>query len=277
VSVFWLNPNLRGCAPSETPHQPDFFTPITPVDPAMPAPLSQYFDRIYVLNLPERLDRRRDMLQELAQVGVSAETTNLEVFAATKPTDADDFPSIGARGCFLSHLGILKAAHQAQLNRFLILEDDLAFSRFFVQHQTTILAQLDQQPWHIAYFGHVLPLDPPVGQSFVWQPSQVHLQTTHFLAIKGDMLGQLIDFLDVVLSRPAGHPLGGPMHVDGAYSTFREQHPQVQTLVANPCLGFQRSSASDVAGLKWFDRLPGLQQAVAVSRQVQTQLRKRRG
>jgi glycosyl transferase, family 25 len=242
----------------------------------MSARLSQSFDRIYVVNLPERSDRRRDMLQELDQVGVSAETPNLEIFAAIKPTEPGDFPSIGARGCFLSHLGILKAAQVAQLDQFLILEDDLAFSHFFIQHQATILAQLNQHPWQMAYFGHVLPLDPPASPGFAWQPTQAGLQTTHFFAIKGEILDSLISFLELVLSRPAGHPLGGPMHVDGAYSTFREQHPQIQTIIANPCLGFQRSSASDVAGLKWFDRVPGLQQAVGIGRKFQTQLKKRR-
>lgn len=246
----------------------------------MSAPLSQLFDRIYVVNLPERQDRRREMLQELSRVGMGVDTAELEIFPAIKPATVEDFPSIGARGCFLSHLAILQAAQKAKLRQCLILEDDLAFSPLFVKHQAEILAQLDQQPWQMAYFGHVLPLAPrakvTTASDFIWQPTQAALQTTHFFAIKGEILSQLVAFLELVLSRPAGHPLGGPMHVDGAYSTFRAQHPHIQTLIANPCLGFQRSSASDVAGLKWFDQVPGLQQCVILGRQLQTQLKKRR-
>jgi hypothetical protein len=242
----------------------------------MIAPLTEFFDRIYVINLPERRDRRSNMMHELAQVCVREGDPQLEIFPAVKVTDAEGFPGLGARGCFLSHLAILRAARDAKLKNLLILEDDLAFSPFFVKHQTTVLNQLCEQPWQIVYFGHILPLSPLPKGEFVWHLTQASLQTTHFLAINGEVIPQVVDFLELVLSRPAGHPLGGPMHVDGAYSTFRAQHPDVKTLLANPSLGFQRSSPSDVAGLRWFDKVPGLRQMASVGRAIQTEYQKRR-
>ncbi len=49
--------------------------------------------------------------------------------------------------------------------------------------------------------------------------------------------------------------MGGPQHFDGALSMFREQNPDVRTLIARPRLGFQRRSRSDISSA-WYDRLP---------------------
>ena len=48
------------------------------------------------------------------------------------------------------------------------------------------------------------------------------------------------------------------MHVDGAYSLFRAQNPEMLTLIATPSMGGQRSSRSDIYPNKWYDRIPGL-------------------
>ena len=58
-------------------------------------------------------------------------------------------------------------------------------------------------------------------------------------------------FMEELQQRPPGHPDGGPMHIDGAYSTFRVQNPDVVTLIASPNLGWQRSSRSDVTPNWW--------------------------
>ena len=59
----------------------------------------------YVINLEDRTDRRAEMEQQLRRVGWQA-----AFVAAIRPVDAGDFPSVGARGCFLSHLATLKQA-----------------------------------------------------------------------------------------------------------------------------------------------------------------------
>ena len=51
------------------------------------------------------------------------------------------------------------------------------------------------------------------------------VQCAHFLLINAAALTTVIKGLETILSRPAGHPLGGPMHVDGAYTTIRAQNP----------------------------------------------------
>jgi glycosyl transferase, family 25 len=236
-----------------------------------------YFERGFVVNLPERLDRRRAVERELAGVGVRLQSASdgslsgapgeIELFRAVRPTEPGDFPSIGARGCFLSHLEILRTAQRRGLANVLVMEDDLALSPRFDQDAPHMLRALQQARWGVAYLGHVLP-DPGGDAAFLLTDSTVELRTTHFYAINGWLFGRLIDHLESVLTRPAGHPAGGPMHVDGAYTMFRRQNPDVPTLVAQPTLGHQRASRSDICELRWFDRIPALRPMVSLARAV---------
>jgi hypothetical protein len=217
--------------------------------------LAEYFDLSYVVNLPQRTDRRREMVGELAQAGLPADGSKLIWFPAIRPDDAADFPSIGARGCFLSHLSILKDAHQRGARTVLIMEDDLAISPQLKQCERELVEQLARQDWDFAYLGHV-QAGLENTYPFALMPTKAPVMTTHFYLLHVRVLGKLIEFLEAVLSRPAGHPAGGAMHVDGAYSMFRAQNPGVRTLLASPSLGGQRSSRSDVADNSWYDSAP---------------------
>ena len=84
------------------------------------------FERIVVINLPERTDRRREMTAELRRAGIDRRDPRLQFFAGIRPADAGQYPSIGARGCFESHLGVIREAIRDRVESVLILEDDLA-------------------------------------------------------------------------------------------------------------------------------------------------------
>jgi glycosyl transferase family 25 len=221
---------------------------------ASQSPLLNFFDKSYIINLPERSDRCEQMKQELRMLGLSEPSERVVFFPAIKPTDRGEFPSIGARGCFLSHLDVLKEAKRQNLNHLLIMEDDLSFTGFLMKQQEIVVNELQRLNWDFAYLGHGLSL--PFNSKGIFQAYSEPLRLTHFLAINKKTIAQLVDFLEEILRRPSGHPEGGPMHVDGAYSTFRQRNPQVVTLIANPSLGFQRSSPSNVDGYKWFDKIP---------------------
>jgi glycosyl transferase, family 25 len=225
-----------------------------------------FFDKSYVINLPERQDRLRGIEHELKRLRGSHSSDKVKIFSAIKPTDQGEFPSIGARGCFLSHLAILKEAHAQNLRNLLIMEDDLSFSKFLIEHKESIAQELETLDWNFIYFGHTKSIVS--DQKKVFHEFNEPIEFTHFLAINGTIFEPLIHFLEQVLERPGGHPDGGPMHVDGAYSTFRAQNSRVITLLASPSLGFQRSSPSNIAGYKWFDRLPVLSQFLGTARTV---------
>lgn len=226
-------------------------------------PLMDYFDRCYIINLAERADRRREMERELAKVGMTLQSGKVDFFQAVRPESAGPFPSIGSRGCFMSHLGILREAKALGLRNVLVLEDDLAIDAHFLAAEEKLIEQLQHTAWDFAYFGHVLELPENAPENARLERHHGPIVTAHFYALNGGVIDRLLVFLETVLQRPPGHPDGGPMHVDGAYSTFRQQNPDVVTLVAVPSLGWQRPSRSDISPNRWYDRWPLIREAVA--------------
>jgi len=89
-------------------------------------------DAIYVINLPYRTDRRAEIDVQLARAGLSLSHPKVHLFEAVRPDEPGPFPSIGARGCFLSHLGVLKDAAMRGFDKVLVLEDDADFMRALV-------------------------------------------------------------------------------------------------------------------------------------------------
>jgi glycosyl transferase, family 25 len=215
---------------------------------------------IFVINLEHRTDRRIAMQKQLLRIGWHA-----EYFPAIRPKDAADFPSIGARGCFLSHLSVLKNARNAGVQQIVILEDDVNFTPEFIERWKFLMSALATREWSIFYPGHPIDHLPP-GLSRI--SPDMAVQCTHFMVINGPAISTLIGGLERILSRPAGHPQGGPMHLDGAYSTLRAQNHALATYAYFPALGYQRPSRTDVGTLKWFDRVGILTPIVDVARKL---------
>lgn len=227
--------------------------------------LLDQFARVYIVNLPERADRRREIEAELDRIGLRVDGEKIRYWKATRPDDAGLFPSLGARGCFMSHLGILEDAIKDGVENILVMEDDLAIDARFALAQPEMCRALREERWHFAYLGHVEPM-PDRGGRPRWQTGQRPLATTHFYAVNRPALRSLRDHLQACLAREPGHPLGSPMHVDGAYSLYRMQRPYALTLIATPSLGGQRSSRSDIFPNKWYDRTPVLAQIAGLMR-----------
>lgn len=229
-----------------------------------------YFDKAYVVNLPSRTDRRREIEAMFDRLGLSDWRERVKFHPAHRPESPGGFRTIGARGCFISQLEVLRQARDAGAGNVLLMEDDLEIAPDFVRRGDELTRELDRGDWSIAHLGHVLEL-PVEDPNRLFQHYVDPIQTAHFVVFRGEALPGLIEFLESVLQRPAGHPEGGPMDVDGAYSFYRWVHPGVRAIVATPSLGFQRSSASDIT-TRWFDQIPGLRAAAAAGRWV-----KRRG
>ena len=192
----------------------------------------------------------------------------VELFGAIRPPDAGDFPSLGARGCFESHHRILQQAKADGLRNILVMEDDLQIDPRIRTDTASLLPPLQTTEWGFVYFGHVLDQRDPNDGRAELRPYAGPVMTTHFYAINGHLFDRLLDFFDALLQRPPGHPDGSPMHVDGAFSTFRKQNPDVLTLVAVPSLGGQRSSRSGIDPSRWFDRWPCVREVAALARRL---------
>ena len=220
---------------------------------------------IFVINLEYRTDRRTEMLRQLSRIGWRA-----EFFPASRPENAGAFPSIGARGCFLSHLAVLQKAHEIGAQQLVILEDDVNFCRDFSVQWKFSMSILERQDWAIFYPGHILTA-LPTGLSRI--PSNTSVKCSHFIVVNGSVILTLIRGLQTILSRPAGDPMGGPMHVDGAYSTIRAQDPSLITYAYSPAMVYQRPSRTDIGELQWFDRIAALAPVVQFARRLKAEFR----
>lgn len=221
------------------------------------------FDQVRIINLMDRLDRRREMEGQLGRVGAGG--PNVRFFDAHRPTTEGEFPSLGARGCFESHLAVLREARSSDVRSLLLLEDDFDFSRDGRTRAAELLEKLSALKWDFFYGAHALSTDDGNGLSSIAPDKPV--LTASFLAFSGRVLSPLIEFLEGILQRPGGSPEYGPMHVDGAYTIFRQLHPEFITFAAFPPLGRQRSSPSDITPRSLiFDRWKSTHVAVALVR-----------
>ncbi|SFJ15199.1 glycosyltransferase family 25 protein [Albimonas pacifica] len=232
---------------------------------------AQIFERIYVVNLDSRPDRLRGVEAQLARVGLRIDGGVVRRLPAVRPAEKGDWPSLGALGCYMSHLTILREARDDGLGAVAIVEDDLDFSRTFLAHPGPYLAALRAPDWRMFHCGAV---EEPAGRRPVRAlapgPDEA-MRCTHFVAFRAPVIGALVDQLELFATRPNGHPEGGPMHVDGAYHTYRMRHPETPLLTFDPPLGVQRSSASDITPA-WHDRLPILRRGLAVARRLRQAL-----
>lgn len=231
-----------------------------------------FFERAYVINLPHRIDRRQHIIQELEKAGMPLSANKVEIFSGIQPAQAKNFPSIGTLGCFLSHFTILKQAKKDGLANVLIMEDDLFFTKQLHRNHTAIVEQLRSSSWDFVYLGHEEDINNT--SPFIIRPPSAGVMKTHFYAANNSLFNRLILFLEEIQERPEGHPDGGPMSIDGAYSTFRAQNPDLVTLIASPSLGWQRSSVSDITANAWYDHVPGVNQLANLAREIKQLLRR---
>ena len=225
--------------------------------------LNEVFELTRVINLVHRTDRLRQMKRQLKTLGCSFIPGNVELYAATRETASNGFPNAGAHGCFVSHLTILRDAKKRGVKNVLIMEDDLEIREEDVPRLELMLEQSKGMEWGFLYPGHVLQLKQTTEPK--WLPYGGAIQTTHFYAVNGFALDRLLEYLEGCLQRPPGDPVGGPMHYDGALTMFRAANPDIITLVADPSLGSQRSSRSDIS-FRNIERIPILRQAMSGAR-----------
>ena len=118
-----------------------------------------FVDKVYIINLERRSDRKKKIIEELNKVGIK----NYEFINAVDGNDSkiqnlykklkknkSKIKSAGHLGCLLSHKKALKKAYSSKLNQILILEDDVFFKNdnFYEELQS-----LEMCPWNIIFLG----------------------------------------------------------------------------------------------------------------------------
>ena len=224
------------------------------------------FDRIYVINLKSRPDRMRSAASELKRIGLAVDGERVKFFDAVRPEETGGFPSIGAHGCFRSHLGAIKLAARESASAFLILEDDIVFPADFNTAAEPVLSALAEQPWDIFYGGHE---KVETGDDLLSRlaPEQAVL-TAHCVGFKAAHTADLAAYLEAMLTRAPKSDEGGPMHVDGAYSWYRRARPHLQTFAASSPIASQRPSRSDITPRSLLDKTPVVKDLLELARQL---------
>jgi glycosyl transferase, family 25 len=231
----------------------------------------EFFDRVYIINLRERPDRRKEAVREFSRIGIEVPNEKVKFLTVERPADAGIFHSVGVRGCYESHKLILQAAAREHLQNVLILEDDVWFRNIEPDFEQTLLARIRATEWDLMFLGRLLP--PDDGFPSPLSRCNEDVRGTQFYAVNGRFLPELLNFMDACEARPRDHPDGGPMPIDGIYNHIRYGKPDISLFVTTPNLALQRSSRSDIAANKFFDQIDWLQGLVRVGRDVKNRVR----
>ena len=210
-------------------------------------PFAKYFDDVAIINLKSRPDRKKSILEEVARLGFSP--AQIRIPDAPICESDGGFPSRGVFGNYLSHLEILKTALSRKSRRVLVLEDDAIFSRSARNpvSQARFIREADSYDWATWHLGHKLRRELRGVQASV-VPTLHEFHWAHCYAVQDTSLMELVEFLELLMSRPTDHPDGGKMYIDGALYHFRADCTQKPCLVSNPPLSVQKGSDSNLAG-----------------------------
>lgn len=202
------------------------------------------FDRVRVINLPERTDRRAEMIGELTSLGLWGKA-NVEFSDATRTLSAAPWRSVGEHGCYLSHLEVLREAAAAN-ESVLLLEDDCDF---------TSTARQEQPDVDVLWGGYVL--------------RERHIEGAHCMGFSAAVVRRLVPYLTAWLDHPSPPP------VDGAYILFCRDNPDVRVHACSPMLAVQRPSDSDIATRAGMHKQASLRPALLAVRSLKRALKRR--
>lgn len=220
------------------------------------------YDRIRIVSLASRTDRRREMLRELEALGL-ADDPRIAFFDAIQIDDAGPFRSAGSHGCYLSHLQILEEAGAAG-ESVLILQDDCEFLPSIRDEDV---------PDGDIFYGGFLASDPTdlEGSDIIG----AHCMGFSAAAARkaSIYLRRLLDLGYPADAKAAAQPGFDPKirpPIDGACVWFRRAHPELKT--AFQLVATQRPSRSDIAPSRLFDRVWGLRNLASVARRIKQRL-----
>lgn len=114
------------------------------------------FNKIYCVNLKQRADRRQNMIDEFARIGL----TGYEFFDAIDGGNLNlksgvGFMTSGMVGCYMSHYLIIREAIQYGYESILVFEDDVKFitgASSFLDYAIPIIPP----DWEFAYLGYTV-------------------------------------------------------------------------------------------------------------------------
>jgi GR25 family glycosyltransferase involved in LPS biosynthesis len=106
---------------------------------------------------------------------------DFEIFKAIVPKSRGEFPTVGIRGCFESHLALYKEIDKIKddIDIAIIIEDDICFSPEFKDNFKSLIQQLINKDYDICHFYDVH--QPDQDGPITFRESVTH--NTHFYAV----------------------------------------------------------------------------------------------
>ncbi|OKO75382.1 glycosyltransferase family 25 protein [Bradyrhizobium sp. AS23.2] len=233
------------------------------------------FDATRIVNLAAREDRRRDTTSEFARLGLTIDGRRIKFHNASTFDSPHPFPTVGARGCFHSHLAVLEEARQKRFESVLILEDDCDFVGSIEVALVRALDALGEQDWDMFFGGHEdLERDECQAGPIQRICPGSWIRGAHFVAFHRTAIELMVPFLHEEIAQLAIDPVGGSRGIDAAYTNFGKTFPELRYFVAWPKLGYQRPSRTDIAQPSVFDRLPVANLLVLPARRLKRYLKR---
>jgi len=154
------------------------------------------FDRIRIVSLPTRTDRRRAVGRELASLGRDRHR-DIDFCDGIRPDDREGFPTVGALGCFLSHAEVLRTAAEDGVERLFIFEDD-------AMRRPDRMPSALPDAWNLVHLGGAPVGTDLDGTSEWWRiPPHVGVIGTHSRGVDRAVMESACGFLQVMRRRPA--------------------------------------------------------------------------
>lgn len=101
-------------------------------------------ERVYVINLPSRDDRRRQWVQQRA--GLQVLQNRIQIYPAVDGRQVVNTTGLkaGELGCSMSHIAVWKDAQEKGYNFILVLEDDVLFGGDFEKKLNNLLEAVQE-------------------------------------------------------------------------------------------------------------------------------------
>ena len=222
------------------------------------------FDRIRIINLEHRSDRRREMTQQLTRVGI-IDDPRVKFFTALTGDPISFFSEPGHHGCYRSYIALLNEAADAG-ESVLILEDDCDFL------VPEVFEYRLPEKCDVFYGGYVATNPQDLYHSDIIGSHFMGFSAPGAAAAKSYFSHYLSDDFVVDSQASAQSDYNATIRppIDGAFVWFRRAHPDLVTVFA--MLGFQRSSRTDIGANAFYDRTPGLRFVAGLARRIRQRL-----
>lgn len=199
------------------------------------------FDKIYIINLKHRIDRRKNMINQMNKIN----ETNYEFFDAIKPTieQVNDWNSnylkqhndnyrIGCLGCMFSHMMIMKLALKENYNKILILEDDVIFNNNY-NNLSNYLSNIDQNKQDMIYLSGSHIIQPEKITDNIYQIKKTF--TTNSYIINKRAMEYIVNNINKY-----------EKEIDVFYTEYIQKANDFNCICINPHITYQESGYSDI-------------------------------